>query len=326
MTWPGDRPDLLSPITSPRLNDVLGRYAPDCEFDCIDPDSPAESVTWRWPDEAIDEFSQQVDAAITVVEPMDEAQGAHYLRMHTSLPAGLSWAEWLFYLRGHLREFYPDRYPQTINGDGTLPSRASRFDDKDTANRAATDVLRHNESLLRAWADTPADSPDHAWRLHLYADLGRRVGEYYPIRQIAGDRIPDDTPDGQPIPHEATAAVVLMSRARDTGKPYIATTYPEAALAIEPRHRHPDLTLLFGGYLGQDHLALNGNRWVAERDLNHSQGPAVRERIVDQLALLLTEDDEGLAAAVDALGSYVQPKAMRRWVTGLHRRMTRLAW
>jgi hypothetical protein len=41
---------------------------------------------------------------------------------------------------------------------------------------------------------------------------------------------------------------------------------------------------------------------------------------------LLTEDDDSMRRTVEALGSYVLPHSIRRWVTGIHRRMTRIDW
>ncbi|MBI4943558.1 MAG: hypothetical protein HY830_22685 [Actinobacteria bacterium] len=253
---------------------------------------------------------------------MDEDAALAMLGLFVALPAGGSVVGWLRYLDEHLTEFYPHRKPQTIGGDGCLPPRASRFTDRETGNDAATQVLRANESLLRAWSDDPSGP----WRLHLYADLGRPVGYY-----LSGDEVrayrragPESAP--QPERHEASGCVVVMRRDRETRRPYVATAYPEKHLSAGTRERYPDLPLLLGGYLGQDYGALDGNRWVAERNYNTSTPEAVRERAADQLVRLLASDDATLRADVEALGSYVMPDALRRWVAGLHRRMTRLDW
>ena len=184
----------------------------------------------------------------------------------------------------------------------------ARYTDRDTANRAATQVLRAHEERLRAWASAPAGTP----RLHLYADLGHDVGQV-----LAGT-------DRAATP--ASSAVVLMTTSPGTGRPFIATSYPEIGLTGWARSRYPDLTLLFGGYFGQDHATLDPSRWRAEANLNTSTAPATRARVVTQLEELLLEEDEGLLRSVEALGSYVLPVQPRRWVTGLHRRMCMIDW
>lgn len=306
----------------PRLRRLLSGYAPDCEIDGLDPDSVPESVVCWWPDEALDELRSDISRALDVMSAGDDDAALTLLGLHVALPAGGTAAGWLTYLGDHLTEFYPHRKPQTINGDGCLPPRASRFTDRKTGNDAATQVLRANESLLRSWSDDPTGP----WRLHLYADLGRPVGHYLSGEEVQAYRRADPGTAPEPERHVATGCVVVMRRDRETRRPYVATAYPEKRLPEDARRRYPDLPLLLGGYLGQDYGALDGNRWVAERNYNSSTPAAVRERAADQLVRLLASDDATLRADVEALGSYVMPDAMRRWVTGLHRRMTRLDW
>jgi hypothetical protein len=306
----------------PRLRNVLHYYAPGCEEVELDPDTPGEAATRWWPDEGLPELQSELEAVHKTLHGLDEASAAGYLRMQTALPAGGSWTDWLRYLGSHLESFYPRRVPQTIGRDGIQLPRASKFDDKDVGNRATTDVLRANENLLRAWSA----GHDGTWRLHLYANLGRRVGTYLLSDEVQAFRDAGDDHALRPTSREATGCVVVMRRDHATGTPFIATAHPEMSLPLAPRARFPDLPLLFGGYFGQDCTALDGNRWTAERNVNHSTGAAVRERLAEQLTQLLAEDDESLRSSVEALGSYVMPTAMRRWVTGLHRRMTRLDW
>jgi hypothetical protein len=307
----------------PRVRNMLGYFHPGCEADCLDPDGYAEAATFWWPDEAWSEFVAEMDLLLLELEHRTDEEASLYVGLQVALPAGRTWVGWLHYLRSYLEDFYPHRKPQTQVTDGAALPRASRFDEKETGNAAATEVLRVNESTLRAWA---AD-PDEPWRLHLYADLGRRVGDYLLADEVAAYRRAGSDPALRPPAHEATGCVVLMRRDAQTKQPYIATAHPEKALPIEARQRYPDLPLLFGGYFGQDYTALDENRWAAERNFNYSTVPATRERISDQLAqLLLTTDDDVLRSQVEALGSYVLPVAIRSWVTGLHRRMTRLEW
>ncbi len=312
----------LQSSTSPRLRDVLGYYFPGCESNTLDPDAPAEAATSWWPDEGRLELAAEIDVVTARLEALSEDDAGVFLRMQTALPAGRTWIQWLGYLRSHLEEFYPNRRPQTQNADGSRLPRASRFDDKEAGNHAATDVLRANENVLRAWSA----GHDGTWRLHLYADLDRRVGTYLDSAEVQAYRASGDDPALRPMSYEATGCVVVMRRDHSTGKPHIATAHPEMSLPPGPRERYPDLPLLFGGYFGQDYTGLDGNRWSAERNLNRSTDAAVRERLAGQLTRLLAEDDETLRRSVEALGSYVLPKAMRRWVTGLHRRMTCLDW
>ncbi|WP_088286945.1 RNase A-like domain-containing protein [Kineosporia sp. A_224] len=306
----------------PRLRFLLSGYAPGSEVHALDPDSVPESVVFRWPDEALEELRGDISRALDVMSAGDDEAALDLLGLHVGLPAGGTAAGWLRYLGEHLTEFFPHRKPQTINGDGCLPPRASRFTDRETGNDAATQVLRANESLLRAWSDDPSGP----WRLHLYADLGRPVGHYLSGEEVQAYRRAGPGSAPEPARHAATGCVVVMRRDRETRRPYVATAYPEKHLPVGTRERYPDLPLLLGGYLGQDYGALDGNRWVAERNYNSSTPAAVRERAADQLVRLLASDDATLRADVEALGSYVMPDALRRWVTGLHRRMTRLDW
>ncbi|WP_143448007.1 RNase A-like domain-containing protein [Kineosporia sp. R_H_3] len=313
---------MISSDHYPLLHRIGCGYAPDCELSSLDPDASPESVVFWWPDEALDTLQGEVTRAVDVMSAGDEEAALRMLGLHVALPAGGTAVGWLRYLGDHLTEFFPHRKPQTINGDGCLPPRASRFTDEETGNAAATEVLRANESLLRAWSDDPAGP----WRLHLYADLGRPVGHYLSGDEVQAYRQADPGSAPQPERHAATGCVVVMRRDRETRRPYVATAYPEKRLPAGARERYPDLPLLLGGYLGQDYGALDGNRWVAERNYNTSTPAAVRERAADQLVRLLASDDATLRADVEALGSYVMPDALRRWVTGLHRRMTRLDW
>jgi hypothetical protein len=315
--------DALSRDMAPIFRSMLSCYAPHSEETAIDPDAPAEEAVSYWRgDDFVVAFAAEIASIVELLAAKDEERAGDLLQMHTPLPAGRSWRGWVSYIGDHALAHHARHLPQTDVDDGHALPRASRFLDKDTGNAAATDVLRVNESRLRAWSA----SHDGTTRLHLYADLGRTVGTYLEQGEVEAFRRSGKDPALEPTRHEATGCVVLMRRHHETGQPYVATAYPEVALPLAARERHPDLPLLFGGYFGQDYGSLDANRWSAERNVNVSTAPAVRARIVAQLADLLDRDDETLCSDVEALGSYVMPKALRRWVTGLHRRMTRLQW
>jgi CdiI immunity protein/Bacterial CdiA-CT RNAse A domain len=192
-------------------------------------------------------------------------------------------------------------------GLAPLP-RASRFLDEDTANTAATEVLRAHEPLVRRWDAGEIGLP----RLHLYADLGRVIGRVQ-VRGVA-DKL------------DARAAVVTM--ARTEGKPYVATAYPELDLDESWREAFPDLPHLFGGHFGQDRDALDGTVWAAEESFGLHATPAARSRVADQLGRLLeaAPDDATARAAVQALGSYVLPEALRPWLARIHERLRSDVW
>ncbi len=306
----------------PRLDNMLGYYGPYCEDDNLDSDAPAEAATSWWPDSGLAAWLAELDQVFPDLDARDPEEQNQYMGQQMALPAGNSYSTWLRYLREHIEAFYPHRNPQTMTLDGIVPPRSGRFTDKETANRAATEVLRANESAFRAWAA----EHDGTYRLHLYADLGRPVGHFLLASDTASFAAPGTSSQFEPTRYEATGCVVLMRREYETGKPYIGTAYPEKDLPTEARERYPDLTLLLGGYFGQDYVSLDENRWAAERNVNSVTAQPVRERMADQLSRLLAEDDASVRDSVEQLGSYVLPGAIRRWVTGLHRRMTRLQW
>lgn len=327
----------------PRLTHLKVRFSPDCELELLDPDAGPESVVHRWRDDAaLAEFRAEVRETLAVMSTLTEDEARGYLGLHCSLPAGGTVAGWLAYLAEHLTEFYPHRSPQTITVDGTLPQRASRFIDQETANDAATEVLRLHEPTVRRWSADPTGADPSGSdptgsdptasealapaRLHLYADLGRPLGHYLEASQVQAYRWSRDGTAPEPTRYPATGCVVVLRRQPANGRPYIATAYPERVLPVDVRDRFPDLTLLFGGYFGQDYPGLDVSRWAAERAFNTETPAPVRARVVAQLDQLLEADDETLRADVDALGSYVLPTAVRRWVTGLRRRATRLDW
>jgi hypothetical protein len=305
----------------PWLGQLRSGMFPDCEKHVLDPDAMPESIISRWPDDALSTLRAEAARALGILEDLDDEEGVRWLSLQVALPVGNSAHEWIRYLTEHLEEFYPRRTPSTTGGDGILLPRVTDFADKAAANVAATEVNRANAATLRAWAADP-QSP---WRLHLYADLGTEVGHMVRRTEVEAHRSDPKTAP-PPVKHPVSGCVVLFRKHPETREPFIAVTYPETSLPTDTRDRYPDLPLLFGGYFGQDYTELDHDRWAAERNFNFSTPPVVKDRIANQLADLLTQDDDTLRRDVEALGSYVLPNALRRWVTGLHRRMTRIDW
>ena len=303
----------------PVLTELLGWYFAGVERKSLDSDAQAEKAVSSWPEGRLDVLREEIARAIEVLAAQDVEEGGRWLSLFCALPVGSSYAEWLRYLDTYLPEFWPHRRPQTNGRDGILLPKITTFVDKATANAAASAVNHTHAGTLRAWADD-LDSP---WRLHLYADLGTGVGHQIRREDVEAYQAGSAPP---PVKHPVTGCVVLFRKDPQTREPFIAVTYPERSLPTDARDRYPDLPLLFGGYFGQDYTELDDNRWAAERNVNGSTPPAVKHRIASQLAELLTQDDDTLRRDVEALGSYVLPDAMRRWVTGLHRRMTRIDW
>ena len=305
----------------PRLSHLLGGLYPGCERGVIDPDAMPEAVAEDWTSDEMNEFRAECTRALGVLSSLDVEAGIRWLGLHIALPGGNSALAWLRDLSAHIEEYDRRGRPLTIADDGIMLPRVSAFIDKPTANAASTAVIRTHEATLRAWADDP-ESP---WRLHLYSDLGREVGSV--IRREEVDAYQEDQESAPPPTKEpVTGCVVIFRKHPETRAPFVATTYPEISLPADARDRYPDLPLLFGAYLGQDYTEIDHDRWAAERNFNGSTPPDVKARIAEQLEQLLRQDDASLRHDVEALGSYVMPDALRRWVTGLHRRMTRIDW
>ena len=305
----------------PRLHHLLAGLYPGCEQGTIDQDVMPEAVARRWSAEEADAFRDEARRAVEVVEGMDVDAGIRWLGLQIPFPGGHSVHTWLRDLADHIEDYHRAGAPLVSSTDGVNLPRVSAFHGQRQAEAAADAVIAAYAETFRAWA-ADAGSP---WRLHLYADLGEEIG--YHLRQDeveAYKRAPATT--ARPANHPSTGCVVLWRKHPETREPYVAVAYPEISLDAEARGRFPDLPLLFGGYFGQDYSDLDHDRWTAERNLNLSITPELRERLSHQLELLLGQDDAALRRDVEALGSYVLPRALRRWVTGLHRRMTRIDW
>lgn len=302
----------------PRLSHVLGSLYPYCEAGVIDQDAMPEGVVCRWSDEVMEEFREESARALEALSGRDLESGVEWLGLQIALPGGSTAHTWFRDLSMHLDEYHRDGSPPVISTDGSQLPRVTTFPDEATANAASTAVLRAHESTVRAWSDDPGST----WRLHLYADLGEQVGEELRREEVEASHAGSAPPEKHPV----QGCVVLLRKDPETRQPFVAVTYADISLPTEARERFPDLPLLFGGYFGQDYAELDRDRWAAERNLNFSTPPAVKDRMASQLADLLTQDDDTLRRDVEALGSYVLPDAMRRWVTGLHRRMTRIDW
>lgn len=305
----------------PRLSLLRGSLYPGCEEGTIDPDAMPESVARQWSDTALDEFQVEAARALDLLAGMDVDAAERWLGLQIIFPGGNSVHAWLRDLAEHIDDYRRRGKPFAPSVDGIMLPRVSAFTDKPTANAAATEVIRAHEATVRAWSDDPL-SP---WRLHLYADLGREVGSVLRREDVdAYQQAPDTTP--APVKEPVTGCVVLFRKHHESREPFVATAYPELSLPTDAREHYPDLPLLFGAYLGQDYAEIDQDRWAAERNFNRSTSPEVKERVARQLEQLLDTDDDALRRDVEALGSYVLPVALRRWVTGLHRRMTRLDW
>lgn len=300
---------------APALRHLMREFPPDAELEYIDPDEPVE---WALIQQArnpalgtINDLTRQIRDAVAAYGD-DPDLLVTRLPMRVFIPTGGTWRAWWEYLLAWMPEAWehPVLDPK-IDSAVPLP-RASRFTDQETANRAVTDVLRANEQRFRAWAGDPS-APR---RLHLYAGLSRPIGVVM-TRDESGSPLPS-------VPAEACA--VTMTRDPAGGNAMVAAAYPEIALPDGPRERYPDLPQLFGAYFGQDYDGLDTHRWRAEWRFNIRLTHAQRERTADQLRQLLSEPDDGLRRSVETLGSYVLPTQMRRWVTGLRRRLTVPDW
>jgi hypothetical protein len=302
---------------TPRRPTILrDRFGPEAPLVYLDPDEPLEALlrTGSTTDPAVADLLEAQLAALLEHAGQNEASLVAAFEPLSPLPAGSSWLGWMRYVRSLIPRVaaggveFPDPGPQPAGAPVPVPSAA--FTDLGVANEAATRVLRRHEARCRQWAADPNGQP----RLHLYADLGSPVGTATDLTDLAA------------APGPATGCVVLMGRDPLSGKPFIVTSHPERSLPQRPRERRPDLAFLFGGYFGQDLHSLDGTTWRAERAVNEAMPAAVRARVADQLTGLLHDTDDQLRVEVEALGSYVLPIQLRRWVIGLRRRMTELDW
>jgi hypothetical protein len=342
----------------PRRPTILrDRFGPEAPLVYLDPDEPIEALLHSG-SAADPAAAQRLEAQLGML--LEDAGQTEQSLMAAfaplaPLPAGSTWLGWVRYVRSLVPRIagggveFPRLGPQPSGVPVPVPSAS--FTDLSVANEAATQVLRRHETRCRQWAADPKGQP----RLHLYADLGRPLGtvtDLTHVTDLADSADPADRADradradladpadladladradladpqrGSRRP--VTGCVVLMRRDPASGKPFIATAHPERSLPQRVRERRPDLAFLFGGYFGQDLHSLDGTTWRAERAVNEAMPAAVRERVVGQLtAMLDDDDDELLRAEVEALGSYVRPLQLRRWVIGLRRRMIELNW
>lgn len=329
--------DPMDPVDS--LERLLAMYSADSEEDYYDCEGPLENALWliRWregdPRRARDELAE------LLTRPLSDEQLHHATMPYVARPAAVDMRTFLQFLLRRTDAALagsPARDYGIRAGHGMC--HRSRFPDRATAELAARDVLRANESRLRSWADDPAGT----LRLHLVADLGRPVGSYRPMQS-------DGRPVGDPV--ETSTGVVLMQRDPRSGRPYIATCYPDAPIETSTRERYPDLVTLFGTFFGQDVDALERTFWWAEDTFHRCTDPAVVARAAEQLGDLLAatparpadgsdavgkdapdgrdpffRPDAWLRARVHDLGSCAGPLDMLRWVTGLHRRCLELTW
>jgi len=331
-----DHDDLPRPRALELLLDHLGPESPLLH---VDPDEPVERAV-RAGLQGDPGFADRLVGELTAV--LEEAGGDEHrlvtaLRPRGPLPAGADWDGWARYVRSLIPRITAGgpEFPEPEPGSGPtglpVPIPPGLFADLATGNGAATEVLRRHEAQARAWFADPRGQ----LRLHLYADLGRPVGTAGELtartahtgdgpgdRAGSADRVGSEARTGP----ELTGCVVLMRRDTATEQPFVASSYPERSLPEQVRARMPDLAFLFGGYFGQDLHALDRTSWSAERSLNETISPAVRGSLIEQLDRLLAGDDDALRVQVEALGSYVLPRRLRRWVKGLRRRMAELDW
>jgi hypothetical protein len=302
----------LTPEEAPELYELLRAYNVFREREAFEPDAGAQRAV-----RGLARVGGRTAVENLVAQAhglLEEAGGDEdRVRERTwfALPSGVTRSAWLAYLQRWAPAFAAD--PLGDDPDDPLDGlrlRAARFDDQQTANEATTAVLRVYEDRVRAWAADPSETP----RLYLHSEVGREIGGYV-----------ERTADG-PTRRRATAAVVIMDVAFPEERPYVAASYPEASLDPRVHDRYPALPLLFGGYFGQDWDALDGSLWSAEWAYNTATSAELRRSAAGQLELLLAQDDAGLLATVDALGTGVLPAHLRRWVKALHRRMTSLGW
>lgn len=230
----------------------------------------------------------------------------------TGVPDGTGYRDFLVTTLERVRQALDD--PSSIPDPGDeredlRPPRVSRFVDLETGNTASTIVLRVHEPQLRAWADEPGGW----WRQHFYVpDAGMTTG--YVIHQ-----------DDREHRHDVRGAVVVMKRDHETGQPFVLTAYPEIELPTAQRAELPDLPHVLGGYLGQDCFD-EGGPLVCQHNFQATTGEPARSQVRTQLDSLLTQNDDDLREAVEALGCYVLPRHVRAYMMRMRWRLDAFDW
>jgi len=323
---------VAEPRTEPAdgLARLLGRYGEDDEQSFYDCEGPLEAAMaqMRWAGLTPQRGRDELAALLASGLPPDELARR---TLPYGLPAGRSVAEFLGYLLTRVDAELA--HPAPVDADPGMIDRPdhpmrhhSRFRDRETADRATTQVLRANEQRFRDWAADPAGVS----RLWLAADLGEEVGtvtatERLAQRQLRGLGLPSD-PVPEPVP--ATTCVTVLRMDHRSGRPVVLASYPE--LPVDPRagERWPELTALFGGFFHQDAVAVDGSFWRAERRFHELSPAPVVAAVAAGLSRLLADapDQAELGRRLHSLGSCTLPDDTVRWVTGLRRRITALTW
>lgn len=239
------------------------------------------------------------------------------------VPDGTSWVGYLDVLVERAEQVLDD--PALVPADLGEPMalvdpglpRVSSFPSIEVANAVATALVRHHDPVLRAWDADQGGRP----RVHLYADLGRELGE---VGRVA---VPDDPRGSGLRPGRgvvgSTAAALVMSRDAASGNPVVLTCYPEVRLDERVRARYPELCHLLGGWFGQDHEP----PLATMREVVATVTEPARSAVRAELAALLADEptDDGVRAVLEHCGSYLLPRRARHWVDRFAWRLGALA-
>lgn len=175
--------------------------------------------------------------------------------------------------------------------------RLPDFQDIDIANDFSTQMVRLHRAFLDDW-----DRRRHLYRVHLYHDFGTQTGTVLPRGS------------DEPVP--VTAVHLTMEADKADEPPVIISVAPDYAVDTAWAKRYPVLPHLFGGWFGAARFSTEQTPWVAQAcyvQRTHEEGLAAVNEQLHALLADVTEDDE-LLVAVDALGSYLFPTALRPWL------------
>ena len=312
------------------LAHLLGRYGEDDEESYYDCEGPLEAAIAqiRWAGLTPQRGRDELAALLAADLPPDELARR---TLPYGLPAGGSVREFLRYLLTRVDAELaapspPDADPGLVDRPNDPMRHHSRFRDRETADRATTQVLAAHEQRFRDWARDPAGVS----RLWLAADLREVIGtvtatERLAQRQLRGLGLPSD-PVPEPVP--ASTCVTVLRRDSASGRPVVLASYPELPVDPLAALRWPELTPLFGGFFHQDAVAVDGSFWRAERRFHELSSAEVVAGVAAALDRLLAEQPShaDLGRLLHSLGSCTLPDDAVRWVTGLRRRITALTW
>jgi hypothetical protein len=304
------------------VNALVHAYNEGTFEHCLCPREALEAVLADRPEDAAENLStwRQARAA---VGGADQVRIFRRLGVNLAQPLeGVTWGPWTDWIGLRFAEVAAD--PATLEPDALQPldyawrRRRSSFPDDAARRRAVELVLTRRAEDLQAWLD---EGSTGTTRLRLAVETGERVGEVAHLSDERDDPTPESVTAG-------TGAGVLVRRGPEAGGYEVVgadVVEPDDPAAAGTRERFPLVHALLGGWFGSEELE-HLHPWQAQQLMLQTEDDGVLAEFAGQLRQLLTADEEGLAAAVEASGCYVQPPHLRLWLTWMAWRIETFDW